>query len=185
MERVPQASNLVSNALYLVLLQEQTGIAVEKIRLLIRQVFPDSCRLPRKHQKADVLVFHSLDPLPFNYIALFRSNCQIKGFMSKPCLPTTIETVYDCLDRLRTYILPVRKTAIAMTCKMLLEKIGGKRLSKHPVVAAMTGNGMIPDVRGHVYRSIQVFVAIGPEKLEFERLTHGIIIPEFSHSSHG
>jgi hypothetical protein len=31
---------------------------------------------------------------------------------------------------------------------------------------------MIPDVRGHVYRSIQVFVALGPEKLEFERLTH-------------
>jgi hypothetical protein len=87
MERVPQASNLVSNALYLVLLQEQTGIAVEKIRLLIRQVFPDSCRLPRKHQKADVLVFHSLDPLPFNYIALFRSNCQIKnaGFSDLLC----------------------------------------------------------------------------------------------------
>jgi hypothetical protein len=45
-------------------------------------------------------------------------------------------------------------------------------LFKQTIVASMQGYRVIPDLRGHVYRTVQVPKPFSPEKLELKGLTH-------------
>jgi hypothetical protein len=66
----------------------------------------------------------------------------------------------------------MRHLSVSELGQVRLEPGFGQCLFEQTIVAPVQGDRMIPDLRGHVYRKVQVPEPFAPEKLELKGLTH-------------
>ena len=66
----------------------------------------------------------------------------------------------------------MRLISVSQFGQVRLELGFGQCLFEQTIVAPMQGDSMIPDLRGHVDRTVQVSEPFAPEKLELKGLTH-------------
>src|SRR5262249_15515061 len=90
----------------------------------------------------------------------------------KERFPPKIEPVSDRLDALASDRLPMRHLSVSQLGQVRLEFGFGQCLFKQPIVAPIESDRMIPDLRRHVDRKMQVSQPFAPEKFKSKGLTH-------------
>ena len=91
---------------------------------------------------------------------------------SEEGFPAKIEPIGDRLNALASHRFPMRHLTVPQLSQMRLESGFGQCLFKQPIVAPVQGYRVIPDLRRHVDRTMQVPEPFRSEKLELKGLAH-------------